>query len=1058
MLQHGAWVRALAIHLVQDPANADEVEQQSWLQALENPPRHASNLKSWWSSVVRNVAARRWRDQARTLSVAPEAVEAYLPNEATPEAVAERVETFRLLAEALTRLQDPYRTALFLRFFEELPVKEIAARLSVPPSTAQSHIHRGLERMRAMLGQDLGDAWKSRCQAFAIPMADGGSWLASMTAAALSPLPLVAALLMAVGLVLWSPWQPEPEPETEIHMQARVPSGAAESAGLPSDSVAIERSSLSAPPPPDSGFAPVPEQGALVTVVDSTTGDPLPGAEVIYLDLARFPIPLEGIQEFARWGGDSFFAMLGDRYRCDADGQVLLPQPQGRLALVLRTRNHFTLVDRASLVEDVVEGKELVLAAQQVEVLPVQVVGAAGRGLAGADVMFRADRDRDNGDLQRTLTDVDGMAYLKVTPYAKSMLAGTSTHAYLLIAGLDPIRAGFDLQDLPQDPVRLVMPEVGSVEILAQGHEAGQRLFAGISPLVETSDPDRPWRSEGEGLTRRMENGRLFLPYVGLGEYLRISMGVADMSERVEIERWGPQVAGESVKVTLRLEDPYPSVEGRILNTEGKVAKNIGMELEFRSLDGGALQVRRFEIRTDREGFFRSVIYSEGLQGQPCTMMVRMPATRRKAARVALLELPQGLRPGVNELGDFIVDTPPVLMAGRVVDHEGLPVADADVEVALEEHEEDHISIPVNRSSGVSFVSATAADVPGGPSWYPLNDLSVTTDANGRFEVRDIPFDRSYRVEVDHRAHQPAGTIAHPGDGELEFRLDPKVTYRGKVLLDRNIPNHGVHVGLFRDSEDTGEIEWRSGLGFLRSKEGEYSFTLAEAERVGVAIRSLYRNEIIHVIEPQDPVVRNWEVELPTIDLRGQLHRISVWVVDEKGQAILNGDIHGDTRSSGWHEFQPLIMVSKSPTFSFDVSAYGRRLKEVRNVREDQTVVLPPGLAVSLKVDDLGERWSDHRIRLDWTRVDAPQTPTWDRSWSCTLQPGEPNELRLPSPGRYRARVFVSETASQEGWQPMVEMDPAGAEWILDVLDREGLQAYTLPITASHLEAALAGS
>ena len=38
LLQHRAWVRRLARHLVVDEARADDLEQQTWLAALQKPP------------------------------------------------------------------------------------------------------------------------------------------------------------------------------------------------------------------------------------------------------------------------------------------------------------------------------------------------------------------------------------------------------------------------------------------------------------------------------------------------------------------------------------------------------------------------------------------------------------------------------------------------------------------------------------------------------------------------------------------------------------------------------------------------------------------------------------------------------------------------------------------------------------------------------------------------------------------------------------------------------------------------------------------------------------
>ncbi|MCP4092755.1 MAG: hypothetical protein GY747_04830 [Planctomycetes bacterium] len=53
LLAHSGWVRALARNLVVDPSAADDVEQQAWLTAMERPPTHGGNLRSWWGSWCR---------------------------------------------------------------------------------------------------------------------------------------------------------------------------------------------------------------------------------------------------------------------------------------------------------------------------------------------------------------------------------------------------------------------------------------------------------------------------------------------------------------------------------------------------------------------------------------------------------------------------------------------------------------------------------------------------------------------------------------------------------------------------------------------------------------------------------------------------------------------------------------------------------------------------------------------------------------------------------------------------------------------------------------------
>lgn len=71
----------------------------------------------------------------------------HLP-ESTPVPVVGDVDAW--LVEALSTLTPRQRTALALRFVEDLDVRSIAARMGCSEGTARSHLSRGAERLRAV--------------------------------------------------------------------------------------------------------------------------------------------------------------------------------------------------------------------------------------------------------------------------------------------------------------------------------------------------------------------------------------------------------------------------------------------------------------------------------------------------------------------------------------------------------------------------------------------------------------------------------------------------------------------------------------------------------------------------------------------------------------------------------------------------------------------------------------------------------------------------------------------------------------------------------------------
>src|SRR5262245_45123387 len=63
LLSHVGFVTRLARGLVRDANVADDVVQQTWLAALQRPPR-ASNVRHWLATVARNVARKLKRAES----------------------------------------------------------------------------------------------------------------------------------------------------------------------------------------------------------------------------------------------------------------------------------------------------------------------------------------------------------------------------------------------------------------------------------------------------------------------------------------------------------------------------------------------------------------------------------------------------------------------------------------------------------------------------------------------------------------------------------------------------------------------------------------------------------------------------------------------------------------------------------------------------------------------------------------------------------------------------------------------------------------------------------
>src|SRR5204863_6991645 len=109
-LQHGQFVRALALHLLRDPQLADDAAQETWLRYLEHPPADDGRLRGWLRSVVFNWAASSRRSQRHRGDHERRAAS----SEALPSGVEEieRGELMRRVVEATLALEEPYRATM----------------------------------------------------------------------------------------------------------------------------------------------------------------------------------------------------------------------------------------------------------------------------------------------------------------------------------------------------------------------------------------------------------------------------------------------------------------------------------------------------------------------------------------------------------------------------------------------------------------------------------------------------------------------------------------------------------------------------------------------------------------------------------------------------------------------------------------------------------------------------------------------------------------------------------------------------------------------------------
>lgn len=168
---HASFLKGLARALLRDEHRAEDLVQDTWVRALERPPRRSLALRAWLGRVVRNLSANEGRGATRRgrreeRAARPEAQEAEV------EAL-ERLEIQRAIGELVLGLNEPYRTAVYLRFYADLGPSAIAERLGVPVKTVKTRLSRALAELRRRLEERPGgrEGWTAALVPIAFPQA-----------------------------------------------------------------------------------------------------------------------------------------------------------------------------------------------------------------------------------------------------------------------------------------------------------------------------------------------------------------------------------------------------------------------------------------------------------------------------------------------------------------------------------------------------------------------------------------------------------------------------------------------------------------------------------------------------------------------------------------------------------------------------------------------------------------------------------------------------------------------------------------------------------------------
>jgi RNA polymerase sigma-70 factor (ECF subfamily) len=699
-----AWLRPLVRALVDD-ATADDVLQDTWLQAWRNPPRSARAGRGWLATVATNFARSRRRDAVRRQRLAAAAA---MPADAAVESTAatvERLALHRSVSAAVLELPEPFRSAVLLHHYHGLDTATIAARLGTSAANVRQRLHRGHEWLRARLAAERGGDWRRSPAVLALLAPDATPATPPPTPAAVTLVPalfamtkirIVLATLVVgslIGGALLAPRLLSPE-------VAGAPHGATPpvAAGTPQPDRAAPDAASAANDDrrlvgvADPANANAPSTGPSGTVLD-TRGRPVAGVRIVERGDERAPAV-----ELATADANGAFTLPAawpSRPVDAAEPWVVLavqpPQsdpPEPAMLVVAPCR-------RQSL--RVVDPQGSPLANAQVDV--------HNRGLLDFPQVLERASQRGFAD---ATTDADGRAAWPCLPLVATTIAvrrsGYAPQVVALDAGV-PAELLLTLQPL-REGARVVS---GTVTDARGAWIAGAKV--GLAERQTTAD------AYGH-----------FVLQLPPGEEIR-----AEAPLHASAPGWYPAVVpdfgklllaanGGALQQELRLDRPVVAIAGEVVDergtacadvlvypwrlpllTERESAEDLAMPADAPKLSLAGNPIRAF-ARTDAQGRF----VLSGLDARDYQLLVH-----DERAKWAHTSAP--IRGGTNGVVIRLPHAPVGAVAGRVTSRDGAPAAGVLVK--------GHVIIHGNGGGIVGI------DV----------GQRTTTDADGRFRIERMP-------------------------------------------------------------------------------------------------------------------------------------------------------------------------------------------------------------------------------------------------------------------------------------------------------------------------------
>ena len=567
----------------------------------------------------------------------------------------------------------------------------------------------------------------------------------------------------------------------------------------------------------------------------------------------------------------------------------------------------------------------------------VQVVDAEGKPAAGVRVVLVAREDLGSSGAYWSLSrPPDGLASFPDFGlyYGSVRSQQASGFVSAVLARSETEWLSFPLDPLPEQPLVLRLPPAGEVVVQIVGdHGAARQCTLTAIP----ADERLPGFSAFRGLTAAVEDGQALFRHVPLGQRFRATLDLEGADGSASGDGDGPRSPGERRTLVVDLGDGV-SFTGRLLRPDGAAADGRSWRYRLRSLSGsshgGGLRLDpegRFLIRLgpEQQGWELAALEIEAAPGwqRPAAAAERSSARAPLAGRYG---------PGEHQLGDLRLVPVPLLVAGRVVDPGGEPVAGAVLTVDLLELRNEDF----------------------GDTWRPLPDARQVSGEDGGFRIQADTGPGEFRLH----AQRTGSYLGRPllfaaGERELEVVLQQAGAIELPLLLPAGFG--AEHLEVYAELSGDASRRWSGQPPFGKS---EAAVVWSDLPPGSYDLELNLRGLEPPVERRAGVLVRPGETtRAAAADLRSRVYLLYISVSDEAGRGMsgeaqvgrvsLDGSgYRGGFRAVDERRFAVPALALAPRTYV--VTAEGYRPALLSELSGDAAVVLSPLKPTRLRLPD----------------------------------------------------------------------------------------------------------